>query len=93
MAQVASSSAFGDAHEGNRAISTWQVVMSDSIGDQAVFVRLLRDAAEAEKLAAERDKLRAEARKLHIDRVLAPVIAIGGVLVGLLGVLVAFGRR
>jgi hypothetical protein len=48
---------------------------------------------EQQKLAAEQFKLFMEGRKLDRDRLLAPVIAIGGLFVGGMGLLVAFLRH
>ncbi len=74
--------------------------MSDVTLDDSVMVRIRRDIAESEKLMAEREKLlreglklEFEGRKLQIDRLLTPVIAIGGLIVGGLGLLVAFARH
>jgi len=65
--------------------------MSDSALDQeSLIVRLRRDRAESENLMAEREKLLAESLKLGRERWLAPIIAIGGLIVGGLGILVAF---
>ena len=71
--------------------------MSDAAVDQdSVIVRIRRDIAESEKrvaerqkLSAEQEKLYAEALKLGRERWLAPIIAIGGLVVGGLGILVA----
>jgi hypothetical protein len=72
--------------------------MSDATLDQdLIVVRIRRDIAESEKLVAERqkraaeqEKLFAEALKFGRERWLAPVIAIGGLILGGLGILVAF---
>jgi uncharacterized membrane protein YqgA involved in biofilm formation len=64
--------------------------MSASIDDQSILVRIRRDIAESEKLMAERDKLFREGQKLQTDRLLAPFIALGGLLVAALGLAVAF---
>jgi hypothetical protein len=72
--------------------------MSDAAIEQdSVIVRIRRDIAQSEKLIAERQKLSAEQEKLYAEalklgreRWLAPVIAIGGLIVGGLGILVAF---
>ncbi len=62
--------------------------MSDTTDDlEAARAKVRRDIAEAWKLGAEREKLFAETLKLYRDRSLAPVIAIGGLLVGTLGVI------
>jgi cell division protein FtsB len=63
--------------------------------------------AESEKLRAEDNKLRAEyqkllaehlklfrvGEKLHWDKFLSPMIAIGGLIVGALGLLIAFFKH
>jgi hypothetical protein len=65
--------------------------MSDSaLDEESLIVQLRRDRAESEKLMAEREKLLAESLKLGRERWLAPIIAIGGLVVGALGILVAF---
>ncbi len=72
--------------------------MSDAAIEQdSVIVRIRRDIAESEKLIAERQKLSAEQEKLYAEalklgreRWLPPIIAIGGLIVGGLGILVAF---
>jgi hypothetical protein len=63
--------------------------MSDAMDDKSAQIRMGRDVAESEKLAAECYKLLREAEKLEMDRALAPVIAIGGLAVGALGLLLA----
>jgi hypothetical protein len=66
--------------------------MSDALNEETLLVRIRRDRAESEKLMAERDKLFREADKLRLDRWLA-LIALGGLLVGALGLLVALATR
>jgi len=67
--------------------------MSDALNEETLLVRIRRDRAESEKLMAERDKLFRQADKLRLDLWLAPVIALGGLLVGALGLLVALARH
>jgi cell division protein FtsB len=81
--------------------------MSDAPVDESIAVRLARDRAESDKLRAEDNKLRAEyqkllaeqlklfreADKLHWDKFLSPLIAIGGLIVGALGLLIAFFKH
>ena len=67
--------------------------MSDALNEETLLVRIRRDRAESEKLMAERDKLFRQADKLRLDLWLAPVIALGDLLVGALGLLVALARH
>jgi hypothetical protein len=70
--------------------------MSGASADEAAFAaQLWRDMAESQKrvaemlkLGAEREKRLAEERRLSRDRMLAPVIALGGLVVGALGIAV-----
>jgi len=67
--------------------------MSAYAEDESILVRIRRDIAESEKLMAERDKLFQEGQKRQTERLLAPVIALGGLLVGALGIAIAFFRH
>jgi hypothetical protein len=81
--------------------------MSDMPADESLAARIKRDLAESDKLRAEDNKLRAEyqkllaeqlklfreADKLHLDKLLSPLIAIGGLIVGALGLLIAFFKH
>jgi hypothetical protein len=81
--------------------------MSDTPVDESIAIRLQRDRAESDKFRAEGDKLRAEyqklfaeqvklyreADKLHWDKFLSPLIAVGGLIVGALGLLIAFFKH
>jgi len=81
--------------------------MSEALQDESILVRLQRDRAESEKLYAEENKLRAESQKLlaeqlklfregqklHWDKFLSPLIAVGGLIVGALGLLIAFFKH
>jgi hypothetical protein len=65
--------------------------MSDATLDQeSVIVRIRRVITESGKLSAEREKLYAESLKLGLERWLAPIIAIRGLIVGAMGIMVAF---
>jgi len=67
--------------------------MSAYAEDESILVRIRRDIAESEKRMAERDKLFQEGQKRQTERLLAPVIALGGLLVGALGIAIAFFRH
>jgi hypothetical protein len=82
-------------------------MMSDTPADESLAVRMQRDRAESDKFRAEGDTLRddyqklfagqvklyREAEKLHWDKFLSPLIAIGGLIVGALGLLIAFFKH
>ncbi len=63
--------------------------MSAALDEESLLIRIRRDIAESEKFMAEQRKLINEADKIRIDRYLAPVIAIGGICVGILSMAVA----
>ncbi len=67
--------------------------MSDEPYQDSVLVRIRRDIAESEKFMAEQRKLIAEAQKLGVERWTAPIIAIGGIVIGALGLIVALFRH
>lgn len=49
--------------------------------------------AESQRLLAEQLKLFREGQKLHWDKFLSPLIAVGGLIVGALGLLIAFFKH
>jgi hypothetical protein len=70
-----------------------EVPMSAALDEEALLVKLRRDRMESEKFMAEREKLFREADKLQMDRLLAPFIALGGILIGLFGLAIGFLRH
>jgi len=67
--------------------------MSNSTSDDALMLRIQRNIAQSEARMAALDKMFWDARKPRWDRFLPPVIALGGLAVGALGLLVAFVRH